>query len=84
MIHVWIASWTALDRSPFLPPNRSTVFILSCFSISSLMSTLMRPNSVHLFLLVTCFCNKRAAIFFVLFLFVSYVFPMIPLIHISI
>jgi hypothetical protein len=52
-IHVLIASWIALDKSPFLPPNFSTVFNLSCFSKSSEMSTFMRPNFNHLFLLVT-------------------------------
>ena len=46
-IHDCTASWTARDRSPFLPPNFSTVFSLSCFSSSSEMSTLMRPNFSH-------------------------------------
>ena len=46
-IHDCTASWTARDRSPFLPPNFSTVFILSCFSSSSEMSTFIRPNFSH-------------------------------------
>ena len=49
-IHVLTASWIALDKSPFLPPNCSTVFNLSCLSSSSGMSMLMRPNFSHLFL----------------------------------
>ena len=42
-IHVFTASWTARDRSPFFPPNLSTVLNLSCFSSSSGRSTLIRP-----------------------------------------
>lgn len=43
MIHVPTASWTARDRSPFLPPNLSIVLNLSCFSSSSGRSTHIRP-----------------------------------------
>ena len=42
-IHVLTASSTALDKSPFLPPNFSIVLNLSCFSSSSDSSTLIRP-----------------------------------------
>jgi len=43
--HVSTASSTALDRSPFLPPNLSIVLNLSFFSRSSDSSTLIRPIS---------------------------------------
>jgi hypothetical protein len=43
-IHVLIASSTALDKSPFFPPNLSTVLNLSCFSSSSESSTHIRPT----------------------------------------
>ena len=42
-IHVLIASLTALDKSPFFPPNLSIVLNLSCFSSSSEISTHIRP-----------------------------------------
>jgi len=44
--HVLMASSTALDRSPFLPPNLSMVLSLSSFSSSSESSTLIRPISI--------------------------------------
>ena len=53
-IHVFIASSAARDRSPFFPPNLSTVFNLSCFSSSSGISTLIRPILIHLFLDFLC------------------------------
>jgi len=43
---VFTASSTALDRSPFLPPNLSMVLSLSFFSSSSGMSTPIRPISI--------------------------------------
>jgi hypothetical protein len=43
--HVLTASSTALDRSPFFPPNLSIVLNLSFFSSSSDSSTLIRPIS---------------------------------------
>ena len=48
-IHVFIASPTARERSPFFPPNLSTVFNLSCFSSSSGRSTLIRPIFITYF-----------------------------------
>jgi len=41
--HVFMASSTALDRSPFFPPNLSMVLNLSFFSSSSESSTLILP-----------------------------------------
>ena len=43
--HVFKASSTALDRSPFFPPNLSIVLNLSSFSNSSESATLIRPTS---------------------------------------
>ena len=53
-IHVFIASSTALDKSPFFPPNLSTVCNLSCFSNSFGRSTVIRPifNHQHSFFVV--------------------------------
>jgi hypothetical protein len=44
-IHVFTASSTARVKSPFFPPNFSTVLNLSCFSSSSESSTHIRPIS---------------------------------------
>lgn len=44
--HIFTASSTALDRSPFFPPNLSITFNLSFFSSSSGMSTQIRPISI--------------------------------------
>jgi hypothetical protein len=49
VIHVFMASSTARERSPFFPPNRSTVFNLSCFSSSPGRSTLIRPTFIVTF-----------------------------------
>ena len=75
-IHVFTASSTALDRSPFFPPNLSTVFILSCFSNSSGRSTLIRPIFNHLIYWFWCtfphvrhFSNKWTVKRLILFLF---------------
>jgi len=48
-IHVFTASSTARVKSPFLPPNFSTVLNLSCFSSSSESSTHIRPIFNRLF-----------------------------------
>jgi hypothetical protein len=77
VIHVFIASWTALDKSPFLPPNRSPVFNLDCFSKSPEMSMLRRPNVSHLF---TCFVMSKRPIFVFDF---SVCHMLSPLIHIG-
>ena len=44
--HVLTASSTALDRSPFFPPNLSMVLNLSSFSSLSGSSALIRPISL--------------------------------------
>ena len=41
--HSFMASSTALDKSPFFPPNLSMAFNLSFFSNSSESSTVIRP-----------------------------------------
>jgi hypothetical protein len=43
MTHVPTASYTARDRSPFLPPNLSIVLNLGCFSSSLGRSMHIRP-----------------------------------------
>jgi len=79
LIHVLIADSTALDKSPFFPPNLSMVLNLSCFSSSSGRSTLIRPIFNRQFLLeflctilsVSRFSNKRIAADQVSYLFLS-------------
>jgi len=64
--HVFTASSTALDRSPFLPPNLSMVLNLSVFSSSSESCTLIRPISIithYQFLLHHFFARGRARCF---------------------
>ena len=64
--HVFTASSTALDRSPFLPPNLSMVLNLSFFSNSSESATLIRPISITIhnqFLLHRFFARGRARCF---------------------
>jgi hypothetical protein len=89
-IHVVIASMTALDKSPFFPPNLSIVLNLSCFSSSPESSTHIRPIFNQLLLEFLCtvrrvrsFSNKRIARFQVsrLFLLLSFL-THLSLIHI--
>jgi len=54
LIHVLIASSTALDKSPFFPPNLSIVLNLSCFSSSPGRSTVIRPIFNRLLWLEFC------------------------------
>ncbi len=73
--HAFTASSTARDRSPFLPPNLSTVLNLRLLSNSSESSTLMRPIPITYyqfcarFARVTCFSNKQIGQCQVLLLF---------------
>ena len=94
LIHVLIAASTALDKSPFFPPNLSMVLILSCFSSSSGRSTLIRPILNRLFLLeflctarrVKRLSNKRIANDHVSCLFLSSFFhsPELAYSHITV
>jgi len=73
--HVFTASSTALDRSPFFPPNLSIVLNLSFFSSSSGSSTLIRPiwitNSIYCtwFARVSICSSRQNSIFQVLLSF---------------
>ncbi len=58
-IHVFTASSTALDKSPFLPPNFSMVLNLSCFSSSFDSSTLILPILVTFYHFCARFARVR-------------------------